>query len=592
MNNVDYENMHPTTRYATEVVNGLRLVCTKEKQACARHLKDLERQETDEFPYVFDESRANRIFNWFENICHHVRGAFAGQLIQLLPFQYFDLGCIFGWVHKDTGARRFRKSFNFRARGNVKSTEMSGVALYGMCADAIYPPGHPELRRYEIAPEVECAAVDREQAKRVWGDACEMGRASAEIMKYLEIKKTKVVHRTRGGWLRALSKDTKNKDSGAPCMVIVDEYHAHPSSDVVDILYSGFGKRMQALLMIISTAGSNSENNPCKKEYDLCCKILDGTTEEPMEDYFCMIRELELGDDPKDDKCLVKANPILQHKTPYSEILLQQIQSERREAYNSGDARKIREFLTKRCNLWQSGSELKYMDGLMDKWNSLAVSHDELMELIEGKQAIAGYDLSKRIDLTGSSMIFPLDDGRIAILSHGFIPENGVQRKEGKDQADYRHWNRKGWLTICEGEVIDYDVMKQWAKDIASEKDIEIVEHCFDTWNAAYFMQVLEKEGETVVEVRQNTYTLSEPTKRFRELVMEGKIVHEGNKAFDYCLGNAYAYSDINDNIRLSKKNKDDTRRIDMLAACINAMARLPAFYADYADEDWSIRRL
>ena len=56
-----------------------------------------------------------------------------------------------------------------------KSTEMSGVALYGMCADAIYPPGKPELRRFEMAPEVECAAVDREQARRVWGDACSMG---------------------------------------------------------------------------------------------------------------------------------------------------------------------------------------------------------------------------------------------------------------------------------------------------------------------------------------------------------------------------------------------------------------------------------
>ena len=162
------DEMFVTHRYAQEVVDGLRPCCKMEYLACQRHLRDLERQGTEEFPYVFDETRADRIFDWFEHYCCHVRGVFAGQPIQLLPFQYFDLGCIFGWVHMETGKRRFTTAFNFRARGNVKSTEMSGVALYGMCADAIYPPYHPELRKFEDMPEVECAAVDRMQARRVW----------------------------------------------------------------------------------------------------------------------------------------------------------------------------------------------------------------------------------------------------------------------------------------------------------------------------------------------------------------------------------------------------------------------------------------
>lgn len=128
-----YDDLFVTERYAREVVDGLRLVCKRERQACQRHLDDLERQGTDSFPYVFDESRANRIFDWFEKYCVHVRGVYSGQHIQLLPFQYFDLGCVFGWVHRETGARRFTKAFNFRARGNVKSTEMSGVAFYTAC---------------------------------------------------------------------------------------------------------------------------------------------------------------------------------------------------------------------------------------------------------------------------------------------------------------------------------------------------------------------------------------------------------------------------------------------------------------------------
>ena len=142
----DYAEMFVTHRYAQEVVDGLRLVCAAERQACQRHLQDLQRQGTEEFPYIFDETRANRVFDWFEKCCCHVRGVYSGQHIQLMPFQYFDLGNIFGWVHMTSGARRFKRSFNFRARGNVKSTEMSGIALYGMCSDVIYPPYRPEKR--------------------------------------------------------------------------------------------------------------------------------------------------------------------------------------------------------------------------------------------------------------------------------------------------------------------------------------------------------------------------------------------------------------------------------------------------------------
>lgn len=144
--------MHPTTKYAEEVVSGRRVVCRREWQACQRHLHDLTQQGTERFPFVFDESRANRIFEWFERCCRHVRGPFSGQLIVLEDWQRFDLGCKYGWVHMLTGRRRFRKAYNMRARGNVKSTEMSGLALYGMCGDCVFPPGHPEMAQYEDSP--------------------------------------------------------------------------------------------------------------------------------------------------------------------------------------------------------------------------------------------------------------------------------------------------------------------------------------------------------------------------------------------------------------------------------------------------------
>ena len=585
----DYSDMYVTHRYAQEVVDGLYTVCEMEKLACQRHLRDLERQGTEEFPYVFDETRADRIFDWFENYCYHVRGVFSGQTIQLLPFQYFDLGNVFGWVHKDSGARRFTTAFNLRARGNVKSTEMSGVALYGMCADAIYPPYKPELRDFEEMPEVECAAVDRQQAKRVWGDARSMALKSSQILKKLDVKNTYIRHKTKGGWLRALSKDTKNKDSGAPCIVIIDEYHAHPSSEIVDVLRSGFGKRKQSLMEIISTAGKDAENNPCKAEYEKGRMILRG--EMVQENTFVMIRELEEGDDVSNVEHLKKANPVLQFPNEYSAGLLKTIKEEYETAYGTGDPDKIREYLTKRCNIWQQDSEEKYLSTeQLNIWRELAVHRDEFLELLKGCEHIAGYDLSKKIDLTAYGGVADLPDGRVAVWAHGFIPEDSVTAHQKRDRVPYADWIRNGWVTKTDGAVVDYDAVTKYVDECSLAIGSLPKEDCFDPYNATYYMTEMDKkQGRTPVEIKQTTLILSEPTNRLRELIVSRKVVHDGSPLLTWALGNAYAYTDSNGNIKLSKKNKDDSQRIDPAAAVVNALARLPkakSKRSKYEDDD------
>jgi phage terminase large subunit-like protein len=568
------DNMHSTTRYATEVVSGLRgNLGHREWQACVRHLKDLERQGTDDFPYVFDESRADRIFKWFETCCRHPRGVFSGRLIKLNSSQKFDLGCVFGWVHRETGRRRFKKVFDMQGRGNAKSVKLSGVALYFMCSDCVYPPGHTEQRTYELSPEIDCVAVDRQQAKIVWQDAVTMGQASREISEHLKFMSSVVKHKTRGGMLRPFSKDTKNKDGAAPCLYEIDEYHAHPTSQMYDVGQSAFGKRPQSLLYVITTAGNNAENSPCKKEYDICCKILDDAI--AAEDYFIIIRQFDRGDDPHDFNNLVKANPMLQEPTEYSKILLQEIISEHDLAYGSGDPAKIREWLIKRCDLWQEGSTDKYMDGCMDKWKDAGVSREKFAVLTKGLACLNGDDLSKRIDLTGQAFLFRLRDGRYALKSHGFIPEAAITRHEHSDRVPYRFWCDNGYCTATEGEVVDYDYLIENARQEEFDNNIKILEWDLDGAMAVQLENNLQAQGYKVVEVRQNIMTLSEPTKLFRELTIQGKLIHEENPLLDWCVSNAYQYSDTNENIRLSKKNKDDSQRIDLLAASINCLARL-----------------
>ena len=568
-------SQHPTTQYATDVVYGNIIACQWEIKACKRHLRDLERQGTDNFPFVFDETRANRIFDWFK-LCRHVRGAFSGKPIELDDWQKFDLGSIFGWVHKTSGKRRFKVGYIRVARGNGKSTIMSGIALYGMCGDAIYPPYHPELARYEISPEIVCAAVDKEQANIVWGDAREMALASPDILKRLKVAKTYISHKTRCGAFKKMSKDVNNKDGGAPCMVIIDELHKHRTSEVKDTLMSGMGKREQCLAPSITTAGTDAENSICKKEDDIAKKIL--IDEIVDETYFAVIREIDDEDNPHDESCWPKANPIFRNMNAYSEEIFDTMKREHNLAFGSGDPAKIREWMIKRVDRWQTDAENKYMSGCMDKWKALAVPRDEFSKLIYNTEGFYGDDLSKTTDLTADAYVTWLPDGRLAVTAHGFIPEERATQHEHSDRVPYKHWAKDNWCTLTSGAVVDYNFIESHMHDMEFDHKIIIKEICYDPYNATQYANNLTGQGYTCVEIRQGVQTLSEATKKFRELVLQGKIVHDGNPLLTWCLSNAVEVSDNNGNIKLSKKHKDDSQRIDLLAAVINALVRALVF--------------
>lgn len=568
---------HPVSVYAKQVTQGKlkQLCCEAEIAACARHLRDLKRQGTKDFPYVFDETRADRIVKWFA-YCKQTRGVEQGEAIALQPWQVFDLGCVYGWVRMDDGARRFKRTYNKRARGNFKSTEKSGQALHHMCADVIYPPYCPELARYEMEPEVECAAVDRSQALRVFGDAKKIAQSSPDIGKRLIIPRSNPVsHRTRGGFMRALSKDTKNKDSGAPTYFVVDEYHAHPTSDIYDIGQNSFGKRPQSLLDCITTAGDDAQSKPCYREEEYARQVVTGLVAD--ESYFVMIRELDTGANVHDQGLWVQANPCLRYPNDYSKYLLEQIISEYTAAFGSNDPHKIRQFLTRRMCQWQTGSVNRYLDeNCMALLKATQVDRKAFAELTTGLHCWTGFDLGKRVDLTGVGAVFLLPDGRVAIKGHGFMPENQAQRHERSDRVPYLDWARTGHCTLTPGDVTDNSYVHNWIDQGKSTWHWTVESVAYDGHNAtdlAIKMCEAVSNEDYCVEVSQTCAGQNMAVKGFRELLLSGKIVLEESPLMVWCFANAIEIINNFGDIKLSKKHKDDTERIDPVAAVMNALA-------------------
>jgi phage terminase large subunit-like protein len=74
------------------------------KLAVKRHVEDLKRQGTEDFPYMFDSSLAQRPIDFIQQLSH-TKGIWASTYggrsnkIKLEDWQQFHIAEIFGWIH-------------------------------------------------------------------------------------------------------------------------------------------------------------------------------------------------------------------------------------------------------------------------------------------------------------------------------------------------------------------------------------------------------------------------------------------------------------------------------------------------------------
>jgi phage terminase large subunit-like protein len=340
------------------------------------------------------------------------------------------------------------------------------------------------------------------------------------------------------------------------------EYHLHKTSEMYDVMNSGMGARTQSLMFIITTAGFDL-NNPCYRvEYEYVQKILNTDIDINNDRYLIVIAKLDEDDDIKDENNWIKANPIL---ATYKEGL-QTLRDELKIALEVPE--KMRDFLTKRMNIWINQSENGYMD--MKKWKTCKRDID--FESLKGKDCYVGIDLSSKIDLTSVAFNFPMDNDEYVILSHSFMPEDQFNIKLKTDKVPYDLWRDKGYITVTDGAVVDYSFVENYIVEMENKFGFIIREICFDPWNAYHLATNLDGLGYEMVEIRQGYKTMAYPTKQFRESVYQGKIIHDDNPVLNWAMSNARTRVDANENFMLDKSKTSE--RIDPAVAVIISHVR------------------
>ena len=576
------------TEYAQGCVSGAIISCKKHRWSCQRFLNDRKKAESDsEYPYIWNEQAAQNIVDWF-SMLYHSKGDLAGEPILLTPWQKFRLCQLYGWVRKDTGLRRFRKSYTQIARKNAKSQEEAGVALYEASVTAV--------KNGEVC-EVYTAGVKRDQSKIVFNEAALMLQRSPLRTKF-RITKDAITHPVSGSYIKALSKeDGKSGDGTNPALLIIDEFHQHPTTEFYDLGLGGNTK--EPLLMIITTAGVDL-NCPCYvAEYQYCSRVLDPDTDIEDDEYLIDICELdpedyENLDNLEDEKLWEKANPIRMSYEGGRDKL--------RQAYKTASEvpEHMSAFLTKCMDVWIMAKEDGYMN--MAKWKACQVS--EIPVDTKGMPVYVGFDMSAKIDLTSVAFVIPYESDqtdpegkpvvKYIVYSHSFVPsrEKLVERKR-KDKAPYDAWEREGFLTVTNTPIVDQGTVMRYVLNTCREKKWEIETLCFDPANASKLMMDLSDEGYEVEEVYQSHKSLNESTQGFREQVYSGNILYTYNPVLNFAMSNAV----IRRSNGLIKIDKDaTTKRIDPVDAvlCAYKLAMYHEFHSavieaidKFLESDW-----
>lgn len=559
-------------QYCNNCIEDKIISGAKHKQSCNRFLKDLERIGTEDFEWSWDEEEVRLIVLWFSKL-KHSKGILAGTKIQLTIWQKFIVCQIYGWVDKD-GNRRFKKAFIEVGRKNAKSQLLAGVLLYEISRSSM---------KYGELWETYTAGIKKDQSKLIFNECGLMLRGSSLSCKF-KILRDKIEHIKSQSFIKPLSKDEgKTGDGTSPVVSCLDEYHLHPTSDFYDMHDTGSKARKNALLLIITTAGFDL-TRPCyTQEYEYCSNIINPNVDIFNDKYFVDILEMDKGDELTLEN-ISKANPIVATYKEGVEGIIDSLEIAKQIP------EKMTAFLTKTCNIWVQATENGYMN--MEKWKKCEM---ENKPKTENMAVWVGFDMSAKIDLTSVAFLIPYLDNNIKkyyIESHSFIPNRErLQERVVKDKVTYDAWERNGYCSVTETEIIDQKFVWEYVKKKCEENKWNIEGLCFDETNSSLLMTELDKEGYRTYGVTQSHNSLNEATTDFREQVYEGNISYTKNPLLNFAMSNAVVTT-RNQKIKI---DKDATKKkIDPIDAILVAYKLAMYFDVEVAfdvdewlKEDW-----
>lgn len=522
----------------------------------------------------------------------------------------------------DAGAlvRKYQYLYLEIPKKNGKSELAAALGLYHLFADG------------EMSAEVYVCAADRENADIVFLAAVFMLESASWTAKMVASGELKIIRSKRRiefrqrqradngrvdwvmvGRLQVLSAEAYSKHGYRPSCVIFDELHAQPNRDLWDVMTFGAGSgRRQPVWIVLTTAEDDPDRTSIGWEvHEKAVAIRDArhlrailaeggdprqvlslrhTEWSDMEQAQAALLERDMpnwlpvlygltamyGDDPDDlaktdiwDETLwYQCNPSLG-----THLALRTLRLEAREAKKSEAGEKLFRWL--RLNQWIAVKAVGWLPlTLYDKtqWGpSKKAEREAWTEQLWGKTCYGGLDMSMTTDLTALTLLFPPQKGldTWVALFQAWRPRDTAPEAERRDHVPYRDWERAGFLTLCEGDMVDYRDVTAAVLEAANTYDLQALgvdQHLTQTITPA-----LQDAGILVMAIPQTMLGMSPAMKELEQLIRRHEMLHVHNTCARWNFGNVRCAVDGNENIKPMKNRS--TGRIDITVSWIIAMA-------------------
>jgi len=395
-NKETHPNVYSGHEYALDVVFGVIPSCKYVKGAVERYLSDLNRSKNVAYNYFFDIDRAERYLRLVQKF-EHVIGTWNTPNIEYSPWQCHLWMNVIGWRWKSEDRPRFRVCHAEQPRGQGKSSMASQAALYFLALDN--PKGNA----------VECFATKKDQARIVLEASRAMAKKSTGYRNATGVKVLahKIIHAASNSYMRALSSDEDSMDGLNSVLSIMDELHAM-SRELYDVVYSGMSKRIDSLMLCITTAGFNNDGVGYSQSAYAKKVCMGEVVDDQM---YAIVYTIDEGDDLFSEATWKKANPGYGISVDPVTFTAKAMKARTSPA-------DLPNFKVKHLNIWLSEARAFFDIG---KMNQCANPNLQLTDFY-GESCYVGIDLASKLDLTGYVLIFKKEK-KYFWFTRAFIPQ-------------------------------------------------------------------------------------------------------------------------------------------------------------------------
>lgn len=580
------------TKYAFDVMDNKIVAGYHIKLACFRHLRDLQRQDTDGFPYHYDVDEANRIL-LFAAVCPEMK---SHKPVKLLAWQKFILTQLVGW-RNNLGDKRFTTAIISVARHNGKTYLMSIITVYSVLIEAMN----------ESSQDFLVSSINYKQTSKLFGYVKSMllylhqtepwGSLMDDLgisLQTLRSQADQIALSNTGGFIRAITYKSGQYDSFHFKTAILDEAGDPEVNDDTKInkITSGQALGVKSKQFIQISTAYPDVLVPFHLDEKRVIQSMEQDYKRDADTYLVLDWSQDDENEMYKPETWEKSNPLLAMEDQRDSFMYD-LNDQKNKAELKGI---VNDFQNKTLNIWTQQSADSFL-----KYADIQKAKTDYFD-IRGHQVYVGFDYSMASDNTGIGFVIPYTDEhgtqRFYAWQHSFIPwqqAGSIEAKEKQDGMNYRELAKKGFCTITSHQegLINPDQVYSWLTDYIEQNDLTVVFFGYDSMGVNRIIKALELNTDYPLEpIRQRTSELKDPTKYLQRLFVEGNISIPDDPVLEKALTNAQIYED---KIGIQVSKAAATFKIDVVDALIDALYQGMYHFEDYGytnDKSHQVERM